>query len=140
MEKFVIALKTLLVIALLALPILLLAGIITATFLWYLACVSLSLGVILYALAIIVGRILEAECDECGLAVLALIYPVPFLILPAASTLLILWFFELAPEGVAKWIDQMSATPISAWIILALLFIGVIWSVVSLVTTSGKRH
>ena len=140
MEKYVIALKTLLVIALLALPILLLTGIVTATFLWYLAVGSLGLGLTLFVLAIFLVQILAAECDECDLVGLAFIYPVLLLTLPAASTLLILWFFDLVPEGMVKWINQLSATPISTWIILALLFIGLIWSVVSLVTPTGKRH
>jgi hypothetical protein len=135
----------LLVSALLVWPILIWLGISAVTFLWYLAWSYLCLGLMIAALGILI-EVIPVDGDGVGneeaeglIAFFSILSSLVFIV-PAASTFLIFWLFDLAPEGVAEWIRQLGASPISSWVIFALLLIGLIWSVVSLVTPTGKRH
>lgn len=119
----------LLTIALLALPILLLAGAITTTFIWNLACSSFGLGLTISTILILIMILSDYAGEETEEAAAFLSIAVALiLVVPSAGILLILWLLDRAPE----WFNDLSAVQIGTWIILALFFIGLIWSTISL--------
>lgn len=122
---------TLLTIALLALPILLLVGVITTTFIWNLACGSLGLGLTISTILILIEIFSDYAGEETeGAAGLLSIVVALILIVPSAGILIILWLLGRMPE----WFNDLSAVQIGAWVFLALFFIGLIGSVISLLS------